>query len=218
MSKSDLTREHLYESVKTLVESDSPHIHLAQQKLFTLASIAIQYMLFRSTKNPGYYLFRFEDSYLAEKVARSAKDENSRKFLAQLLIPRKFKYGTSTFFLDYFNANTWNLINEVPADKIKGAIIIKNTTPKFMLEEAEELAADTEEMSDSDRQRILFQKEVIKERLYYFQLQKKAPKTVVIAFGETYPDTTCVHFPFIKKEKEILSGVKIAKDLMIDDD
>ncbi|MFN8370083.1 MAG: hypothetical protein U0T83_05600 [Bacteriovoracaceae bacterium] len=218
MSKSDLSREHLYESVKALVESDSPHIHLAQQKLFTLASIAIQYMLFRSTKNPGYYLFRFEDSYLAEKVARSAKDENSRKFLNHLLIPRKFKYGTSTFFLDYFNANTWNLINEVPADKIKGAIIIKNTTPKFMIEDVEAELPTGDDVSEADRQRILFSKRVLKERLYYFKLQKTIPKTVIIAFGETYPDTSCIHFPFIKKEKETLSGVKIAKNLVIDDE
>lgn len=44
----DLDKKHLYESVKQLVETEEhPHIHLAQQKLYTLYSIAFQYMLYR---------------------------------------------------------------------------------------------------------------------------------------------------------------------------
>ena len=34
----DLSKQDLYEGVKTLVENTHPHIHLTQQKLFTLFS------------------------------------------------------------------------------------------------------------------------------------------------------------------------------------
>ncbi len=37
--KKDLEKELLYNGVKTLVEHPSPHLHLPQQKLFTLFSL-----------------------------------------------------------------------------------------------------------------------------------------------------------------------------------
>ena len=69
----DISKQDLYEAVKTLVECDEPHIHLHQHKLFTLFSIAFQYMLFRSTKKPGCYIIRVEDSILADKLAKNQK-------------------------------------------------------------------------------------------------------------------------------------------------
>jgi len=42
MSKKDLKPEQLYEAVKQIIETDHPHIHLGQQKLYTLFSIAFQ--------------------------------------------------------------------------------------------------------------------------------------------------------------------------------
>lgn len=71
--KKDLDKSTLYEAVKTLVESGSKHIHLDQQKLFTLFSVAFQYILFRSTKHPGHYIIRIEDSMLAEKACSEGK-------------------------------------------------------------------------------------------------------------------------------------------------
>ena len=87
--KRDLNKNDLYESVKALVECESSHIHLHQHKLFTLFSVAFQYLLYMSTKKPGAYIIRIEDSQLAEKIARKAKDLSSRKFLQTLLLPRK---------------------------------------------------------------------------------------------------------------------------------
>ena len=83
-----LSKKDLYESVKTLVELNQPHIHLNQHKLFTLFSIAFQYMLFRSTKVPGAYIIRVEDSQLVDKLQRRAKDPSTRKFLQALTLPR----------------------------------------------------------------------------------------------------------------------------------
>ena len=83
--KKDLDKSTLYEAVKTLVEHPAKHIHLDQQKLFTLFSIAFQYILFRSTKHPGHYIIRIEDPSLAEKLARKAKDETTRKFIGRLI-------------------------------------------------------------------------------------------------------------------------------------
>jgi len=73
--KKDLDKSTLYEAVKTLVENPAKHIHLDQQKLFTLFSVAFQYILFRSTKHPGHYIIRIEDSMLAEKLARKAMND-----------------------------------------------------------------------------------------------------------------------------------------------
>ena len=91
----DLSKEDLYESVKTLVETEEEHIHLDQQKLFTLFSVAFQYLLFKSTKEPGAYILRIEDSALAEKLAKKSKDPSTRRFVQSLLLPRKLKYQKS---------------------------------------------------------------------------------------------------------------------------
>src|SRR6476661_2229035 len=97
----DITKQDLYEGVKTLIETDAVHVHLPQQKLFTLFSIGFQYLLFESTRKPGAYIIRVEDGQLAEKLAKKAKDPSTRKFMSSLLISRKLKYERSVFYIDY---------------------------------------------------------------------------------------------------------------------
>ena len=205
MSK-DISKQDLYEGVKTLIESDIVHIHLPQQKLFTLFSIGFQFLLFQSTKNPGAYIIRVEDGHLAEKLAKKAKDPSTRKFMQSLLIPRKLKYEKSVFYLDYFHFGSWNLTNDIPKEKIQGAIIVKNTSNKPMFE------VDPEESVDTSAH------ESIIGGQYRQVLLENSPRTITIAFEEQYPDSTTINFPFIKKEKErTVSGVTISEELEWDD-
>lgn len=199
---SDLTKLDLYEGVKTLIETDAVHVHLPQQKLFTLFSIGFQYLLFQSTRNPGAYIIRVEDGHLAEKLAKKAKDPSTRKFMQSLLIPRKLKYEKSVFYLDYFHFGSWNMTSEIPKDKIQAALVVKNTSSRPMMEiEMEEL----EENSVPD---------TIKNGQYLKTLMETAPRTITIAFEETFEGTTQINFPFIKKEKErTVSGVTISDDV-----
>ena len=171
MSK-DISKQDLYEGVKTLIESDIVHIHLPQQKLFTLFSIGFQFLLFQSTKNPGAYIIRVEDGHLAEKLAKKAKDPSTRKFMQSLLIPRKLKYEKSVFYLDYFHFGSWNLTNDIPKEKIQGAIIVKNTSNKPMFE------VDPEESVDTSAH------ESIIGGQYRQVLLENSPRTVTIAFEE----------------------------------
>lgn len=203
---SDLSKQDLYEGVKTLIETDAVHVHLPQQKLFTLFSIGFQYLLFQSTRNPGAYIIRVEDGHLAEKLAKKAKDPSTRKFMQSLLIPRKLKYEKSVFYLDYFHMGSWNLTSEIPKDKIQAALVVKNTSSRPMMEiEMEEV----EENGFPD---------TIKNGQYLKTLMEAAPRTITIAFEETFEGTTQVNFPFIKKEKErTVSGVTIHDDVEWDD-
>lgn len=203
----DLTKQDLYEGVKTLIETDAVHVHLTQQKLFTLFSVGFQYLLFESTRNPGAYIIRVEDGYLAEKLAKKSKDPSTRKFMQSLMIPRKLKYEKSFFYLDYFHLGSWNLTSEIPTEKIKAALIVKNTSSKPMTEihvpeEGEEgLVIDT-----------------IKNGEYLKSLMAFVPRTITIAFEEKFEGTTPVTFPFIKKEKErTVSGVTLNDDIDWDD-
>ena len=207
MSKSDLTKEHLYEGVKAIIESEANHIHLAQQKLYTLYSLAFNYFLFESERNPGHYIFRIEDSYLLEKLIRKAKDPASRKFLQKLSLPRKFKYGSSMFHLDFFNFTTWHNTNELPKDKIKGALIVKNATkapigPDFTEDEEVQAAMSA-----------------LPPNYFLMSLKEFVPKTITIAYEEEFEGVTSIKFPFIKEEEvdKTLSGVSISGDIKWDD-
>lgn len=203
---SDLTKQDLYEGVKTLIETDAIHVHLPQQKLFTLFSIGFQYLLFQSTRNPGAYIIRVEDGHLAEKLAKKAKDPSTRKFMQSLLIPRKLKYEKSVFYLDYFHLGSWNLTSEIPKDKIQAALIIKNTSSRPMME----IEVEDEDNTIPD---------TIKNGQYLKTLMDNVPRTITIAFEETFEGTTQVNFPFIKKEKErTVSGVTINDDVDWNDD
>lgn len=204
---SDLSKQDLYEGVKTLIETDAVHVHLPQQKLFTLFSIGFQFLLFQSTRKPGAYVIRVEDGHLAEKLAKKAKDPSTRKFMQSLLIPRKLKYEKSVFYLDYFHFGSWNMTSEIPKDKLQAALIVKNTSSKPMIE--------IEMEADEDNSAVI---DTIKNQDYLKVLQEFVPKTIIIAFEETFDCTTQINFPFIKKEKErTVSGVTINDDVEWDD-
>lgn len=209
MSFRDLPKETLYEGVKMLVDSGAQHMHLPQQKLYTLFSIGFQYLLFKSTKEQGHYIIRVEDSYLLDKLQRKSKDQSTRRFMQTLALPRRFKYGGSVFHLDFFNFTTWANTNDLPKDKIKGALIVKNATKKpfgeyFATEEDEQLKAMVESLPKD---------------YYLSSLKQFVPTTITIAFDESYEGVSEIKFPFIKDEpKEKLSrGVNIAADVNLDD-
>lgn len=204
MKSKDISKTDLYESVKTLLETEHKHIHLPQQKLFTLFSIAFQYMLYQSTKNPGAYILRIEDSGLADKLARKSKDSSTRRFIQSLLIPRKLKYQKSTFFLDFFHPGSWSLTAEVPAEKIKGAIVVKNTNEKPMTE------LDPEEEEETN------QLAALPPNYYITSLQEFVPKTITIALNAELENVETVTFPFIKKEKEKVKGFTLSADIDLD--
>ena len=203
----DITKQDLYEGVKTLIETDALHIHLSQQKLFTLFSVGFQYLLFESTRSPGAYIISVEDGYLADKLAKKSKDPSSRKFMQSLLMPRKLKYEKSVFYLDYFHMGSWNLTSDIPKEKIKAALVVKNTSNKPMME------IDVE--NDASATYV----DTIKNADYLKTLMEFVPRTITIAFEETFQGTTPVNFAFIKKEKEkTVSGVTINGDIEWDDE
>ena len=206
MASSDLTKEQLYESVKSLVECQASCIHLSQQKLFTLFSIAFQYILFCSTKDKGHYIIRIEDSFLADKLAKKSKDEMTRKFMEKLTIPRRFRYQDSTFHLDYFNLSTWSVTNDLPKDKVKAALVVKNTSNNPVIEEGDfrHLAENIEATGG----------EALPKNYYLSSLQSFCPKTIVIAFDHEFEGFERIGFPFIKdKDQETVSGVKISQEI-----
>ncbi len=209
--KKDLGKQELYDGVKTLVEAESDHIHLTQHKLFTLFSIAFQYMLFRSTKKPGAYIVRVEDSLLAEKLARKSKDASTRRFIQSVLLPRKLKFQKSTFYIDFFHVGSWNLTSEIPKEKIQGAIIVKNTSSKPM---TEVMAPSTNEEGEEEEVDIMAS---LPEDYYFTSLRDFVPNTVTIAYEMELPDVTPVTFGFIQKEKErTASGVTISENIDLD--
>lgn len=208
-SKKDLDKSTLYEAVKTIVESPAKHIHLDQQKLFTLFSIAFQYILFRSTKKPGHYIIRIEDSMLAEKLTRKAKDETTRKFMGRLLIPRRLAYGNSTFHLDYFPLATWGVTKDLPREKIQGAIIVKNTSHNPLIDES-----DFRHVSDDDQAIALFGK-----HYYLNTLMDISPRTITIAFEEKFEGLESIQFDFIEEKSErMVDGVMISSDVQFEED
>jgi hypothetical protein len=206
MTSGDIPKSDLYEGVKALIETEAKHIHLTQQKLFTLFSLGFQYLLFQSTKKPGVYIIRVEDGVLADKLAKKSKDPSTRKFMQSLLVPRKLKYEKSFFYLDYFHYGSWNMTNEIPHEKIQGALIVKNTSNRPMTElNMEEGESDLIHQFPPDH--------------FQTSLMNFVPKTITIAFEENFAGTTPVTFPFIKKEKEkTVSGVTISDDMEWDDD
>lgn len=209
--KKDLSKENLYEAVKTLVENPHPHIHLSQQKLFTLFSVAFQYMLFRSTKNPGHYIIRIEDPFLAEKLARKAKDETTRKFMQKLLIPRRLNYGNAIFHLDYFNLTTWGTTKDLPKERIQGAIVVKNTDNNPLIDEGDFRHVDPENTQNETAIQLFG------EHYYISTLMEFCPRTITVAFEQNYQGLEKLQFGFISEEVHHLSGVKIAGNINWED-
>lgn len=201
----DLSKEVLYEGVKTLLEANSNHLHLSQQKLYTLVSIGFQYLLYLSTKTSGHYIVRIEDSYLLDKIQRKAKDDSTRKFMQRLALPRRLKFGTSTFHLDFFNLSTWAATNELPKDKIQAALIIKNASKNPLMFDA----------TDDEEEHMKAILASLPANYYQSSLQEFVPKTITIAFDETFEGTTEVFFPFIKEEprEKSVKGVNLASDI-----
>lgn len=205
---SDLTKQELYEGVKMLLEAqENPagsHLHLNQHKLFTLFSLAFQYLLFCSTKNPGAYIIRAEDSYLADKLAKKSKDASTRKFMSSLLVPRKLKYGQSMFFLDFFHLTSWNMTKDLPPHKIKGALLIKNTSTRPMTDMPMDEADEVESFAIPE----------LPEHYYLSSLKEICPKTMTIAFETQFEGLHPLQFPFIKKDTtRTVSGVTLARGL-----
>ena len=207
MSQKNLAKEVMYEGVKTLLEAQVSHIHLPQQKLYTLYSLAFNYFLYKSGKEPGHYIIRVEDSYLLEKLIRKAKDDTSRKFLQKMALPRKLKYGNSTFHIDFFNFSTWANTNEIPKEKLKGALIVKNASKSPIGHDFTE---------DEEIQETL---KALPPNYYVNSLKAVVPCTITIAYDEEYEDIAPINFPFIKEEEsqKITKGVSIAADINIDD-
>ncbi len=206
MSNKDLSKEELYEGVKLIIESESNHIHLCQQKLYTLFSVAFNYLLFESGRNPGHYIIRVEDNYLLEKLAKNSKDLTTRKFLQKLNLPRRLKYQDSMFHLDFFNFTTWSNTNDLPKNKIKGALVVKNANKSVI--------QDTHE--DEEVQAVL---DSMPKDYYLKSLTEFVPNIVSIAFEEDYENFEKVKFPFIKEDSHLkpLKGVQIAGDVNFDD-
>ena len=193
----DLTKKNLYEGVKTILESGHSHIQFVQPKLFTLSSIAFQYFLFLSTKNPGDYLIRIEDGPLAEKAAKRSKDPSTRKFLQTLLLPRKLKFDKSCLYLDFFHVGTWQHKKDLH-HKLQGALIIPNPMPKPMNEV---------ELGEMDKD------------LPYKSLRESVPKTIIISNNCNYEGNLLLSFPFIPNEENNLStnGLTLSPDLKIEE-
>ncbi len=213
MSRKDIDKKDLYESVKSLIESDFDHIHFTQQKLYTLFSIAFQYMLYRSSKKPGAYIIRAEHGGLAEKLARKSKDEVTRKFMNRLLRTRKLSYERSTFYLDYFNFQSWNMTSEIPSSKIQGAIIIQSTAREPMVEN--NVVVETEE-GTPDVAEVINPFAHLGDHYYIDLLKDVAPKTITVAFEEKLEQLTPMKFDFIPDPSDIIQGVQLASDLRFD--
>ncbi len=208
-TKKDLDKSTLYEAVKTLVEHPGDHLHLDQQKLFTLFSIAFQYILFRASKKPGHYILRIEDSSLAEKLAKKSKDETTRRFLSKLLIPRRLSYNNSVFHLDYFPITSWSVTKDLPKEKIQGAIIVKNTSHNPLIEETDFRTL----LADSGAQNLFG------EDFYLTSLLEFCPKTITIAYNEKFNQLESVKFPFIEeKEDKVLEGVRIIDPIIFEEE
>ncbi|MCY4524261.1 MAG: hypothetical protein OXB84_05945 [Halobacteriovoraceae bacterium] len=207
MSK-DIAKNELYHAVKTLVnlEYTQPCIQLNQQKLFSLSSIAFQYILYRSTKIPGAYIIRIEDAYLADKLGRKAKDASTRKFIRHLLLPRKLQYHKSIFYLDFFHMSSWTFTNDIPKtkNKLQGALIIKNTFDTLMKENGH----FNDKESDAS----------VEKDFYLTSLQKITPKTIVLNTKPLPCNAHQVQFPFLKEPEKNLLGVTISDNTDLTDE
>lgn len=205
---SDLSKEHLYEGVKLLVETECDKVHLNQPKLYTLMSLGFQYLLYLSTKNPGAYLIRLEESILADKLMKKSKDPSTRKFLAKLLTTRKLNYGPSSFFLDYFHPQSWQVTQTVPNTKWKAALVVKGTSNKTFIDIPQQ---DDENVDIAPENQI----NPYDENVYLAPLCELPIKTLWIAFEHnTPPNFNQVKFPFIpEKEESMLGGVKVADEI-----
>ncbi|MBF0301031.1 MAG: hypothetical protein HQK51_20145 [Oligoflexia bacterium] len=203
MKDKDMDRNDLYIGVKTLLESESSQIHLSQQKLYTLFSVALQHLVYLSTKDPGNYLVRIESSFLAEKLANKAKDESSRKFMEKLIVSRKLKYKDSTFYLDYFHISSWGLTSSFTKNQIKSALIVKDSYNKPLNE------LPLHEINNNF------------DFNYHTSLKDIVKLIVIIAYEEKFEGFTNIKFPFVTSNNEndnAVNGVTLAANLSLNFD
>ena len=203
----DLSKKDLYESVKTILDAKNQKaIHLTQHKLYSLFSIAFQLILFKSTKKPGAYVIRVENSNLIDKLARKSKDPSTRKFIQSLLLPRKLKYGKSTFYLDFFHFGTWNLTSEIDPSKLMGSLIVKRGKSD-QLEDFNSVNEDGEVVENP------FPKDY-----HITGLVEASPCNIYISHEDPMNGFEEIKFPFIKEDKkDTVSGVKINEEINWDD-
>lgn len=203
---SDLSKEQLYEGVKSLVEQEARFIHLPQPKLYTLSSLSFQFFLYNSTKRKGSYLIRVEDGFLAEKLAKKSKDESSRKFLTKLLNTRKLTFNQATFYLDYFHPQSWPITQHIPLHNWQGALVIKGTGTKTFIDNGVDPEAD-------HAQGVL---SPIDENIYLMPLTKFQPKIIYVSFNSQTPPEFKLHkFSFIpdKEEDELHEDVSLHEEI-----
>lgn len=98
---------------------------------------------------------------------------------------------------------------DIPKEKIKGAILVKNTSSKPMQE------IDLEEEEDIPNPMAGLPEDYVLTSLTEF-----VPKTITIAYdwGAIEPLPLCeVNFPFIKKERERVAGFTLSKDIDLEE-
>ncbi len=146
---------------------------------------------------------------LAEKLARKAKDETTRKFMGRLLVPRRLSYGNSTFHLDYFPLASWGVTKDLPKEKIQGAIVVKNTSHNPLIDET-----DFRHITADDQAVALFGK-----NYFLSSLMNIAPTTITIAFNEKFEGLDCIEFDFIEERSErYVEGVRVSDDISFEED
>jgi hypothetical protein len=209
MMKKDLSKQSLYDGVKQLVESTDEHLHLAQPKLYTLFSVAFQYLLFKASKEKGHYILRVEDGQMADKLARRAKDASSRKFMYTLLHNRRMKFKNSVIYLDFFNPKSWTFSQDIPENALKLAVIIKNTSDRPM-----DPTFDSEGATEGPEVPQAVEEVDLPKDFYYTSLKEVAKETIIVAFEQAFESVKNIEFPFIEIEKKkTIGGVTLSEKL-----
>ena len=131
--------------------------------------------------------------------------------MQQLLIPRRLNYQKSSFYLDFFQVTSWNMTSDIPRERIKAALVVKNTSDRPM-SDIDPLAIG--ETTDGSRNLADLPRD------YYFtSLQSFVPKSIIIAFQAQFEATHEINFAFIKKSNDRLApGLKISDELDLEDE
>ena len=128
-------------------------------------------------------------------------------------MPKKLIYKGSTFYLDFFQIGSWNRTKDLNKEKIKGALIIKNTARK-PLEDKTDGKQLEDDASPSIPDQVIND---IPKDFYISSLTEFVPKVLLVAYEEEFEGFEKISFPFIKKEKEpLLKGVTIASDVVME--
>jgi len=140
---------------------------------------------------------------------RKSKDVSTRNFMQKLALPRKLKFQNSTFYLDFFNIGSWALTNDLPKEKFRAALVVKDTVDRPL-----DQSTEVEDEDEAEAAKLIAS---LPEDYYISTLINYMPKTINISIGDAIEGTKDVKFPFIKEEREIVKGVRIATDVNIED-